>query len=293
MNTAPDISPALQSRAETLVHALPPLLAQAQHLAAGVVLGEHGRRQPGPGEAFWQFRPAMAGDDMRAIDWRRSARSDQHFVQQKEWQAAQTVIFWADASASMRFASGPDLPAKAERAALLTLALAIVLSRAGERVGLTDLPPGRGRLGLERLANALQVRAEPGEHGLPDAGHIPRHASAVFISDFFGEMTALEAALRLAASRNVRGVLLQVLDPAEEAFPFQGRTIFESMQRSLSFETRKAADLRLRYQERLAARKQALQALAAQVGWQYKCHHTDAPASAALLWLYHGLEARR
>lgn len=297
MSSRPAHEAPLRGRAEALAQNLPPLLARAQHLAAAVILGEHGRRQPGLGEAFWQYRPAVAGDAVRAIDWRRSARSDQHFVQQKEWQAAQTVILWADTAASMRYASRPDLPNKVDRAALLALAVATLLSRAGERVGLNDLPPGRGPRGLVRLARALEARVlekhrEDGEYGQPDAHHIPRHARAVYLSDFFGDLNLLEAALAEAADRGVRGALLQVLDPAEESFPFQGRTIFESMQRNLSFETRKAGDLRERYVERLVARKAAVKALARRVGWQYHCHHTDTPASGALLWLYHGLEAR-
>ena len=38
--------------------------------------GAHGLRRPGPGEEFWQYRPAQPGEPARAIDWRRSARSD-------------------------------------------------------------------------------------------------------------------------------------------------------------------------------------------------------------------------
>ena len=63
-------------------------------------------------------------------------------------------------------------------------------------------------------------------------------------------------ALTKAADRGVRGLLYHVLDPSEEAFPFSGRTIFESMGGTLSHDTLKANDLKSRYLERLAARKQ-------------------------------------
>ena len=82
------LAPDLRARAEALGQTLPPLLAAAEHLAATVTLGEHGRRRPGMGDDFWQYRPARAGDALRLIDWRRSARSDQAFVQEREWQAA-------------------------------------------------------------------------------------------------------------------------------------------------------------------------------------------------------------
>ncbi len=284
----------LRSRAEGMALRLPPLLAQADLLAKGIVLGDHGRRRPGQGDQFWQYRPAIAGDAARAIDWRRSARSDQPFVQQKEWQAAQTLILWADRSASMSYASQNDLPTKADRAALLALALSVLLVRGGERVGLTEgVPAGRGPLQLERLTGYLQQPPETQtDYGTPDVAQIPRHATTVFLSDFFGDMTAIETALLAVADKGIRGALVQVLDPAEEAFPFHGRTLFESMTRTLSFETRKARDLRDRYRDRLAARKDMLATLARRMDWQYHCHHTNDPAPAALLWLYHAIEAR-
>ncbi len=283
----------LRPRAEALAEPLPPLLARARHLAAGVVLGEHGRRRPGLGDAFWQFRPAQPGDPARAIDWRRSARSDQHFVQEKEWQAAQAVMFWVDRAASMQFTSAKGGETKAARAALIALASAVLLVNGGERVGLTDMdaPPMRGSLQLERIATALSAEASQ-DYGAPRTATLPRHSRAVFLSDFLGPLDPLEAALTTAADRGVGGALVQVLDPAEEAFPFDGRTVFHSVGGSLEYETRQAADLRPRYMDRLAARKARLADLARQTGWQYHLHHTSDPPTVALLWLYRALEGR-
>ena len=97
---------------------------------------------------------------------------------------------------------------------------------------------------------------------------------------------AVETAMTTAADQGVKGTALMVLDPQEEAFPFDGRTVFESVGRTLSFETQKARDLRDRYLDRLAARKAALAQLARRTGWQFSVHHTDQPAQSALLWLY-------
>ncbi|MGH1368184.1 MAG: DUF58 domain-containing protein [Maritimibacter sp.] len=282
----------MRARAETLAGPLPPLLARAQHLAAGIVLGDHGRRRPGMGDAFWQYRAAQPGDSARSIDWRRSARSDVHFVQDKEWQAAQSVVFWVDRSKSMQFASKGQMP-KGERAAVLALALSVLLVRGGERVGLTDmgLRPMRGTAQLMRMTERLLSRV-PDEYGVPDVSVLPRHSRAVFASDFLSDMAPVEAALTTAADKGVTGVLLQVLDPFEEAFPFQGRTVFESMGGGVEFETRKAGDLRDRYLDRLKARKDHLARLAQTTGWRYHVHHTQTDATKALLWLYHALEGQ-
>ncbi len=284
----------LRPRAENLAAPLPPLLAAAEQLARGVVLGEHGRRRPGVGDAFWQYRPAQPGDPARSIDWRRSARSDTHFVAEKEWQAAQSVAFWVDRGQSMQFTSDSGLPTKSGRAALITLALSVLLVRGGERVGLTDMGvrPMGGEVQLGRMADALgEVR--PADYASPDVSVLPRHARAVFVSDFMADPAPVEAALATAADRGVSGVLLQILDPSEEAFPFDGRTVFHSVGGTMEHETRKAGDLRDRYLDRLQTRKDRLALIARRTGWQYHCHHTDAPAPKALLWAFGALEGAR
>ncbi len=96
----------LQHEADGLSAGLPPLMVQADHLAASVSLGVHGRRRAGMGESFWQFRRYASHDSSSAIDWRQSAKSQHIFVREREWEAAQTVWFWRDASANMSFKSG-------------------------------------------------------------------------------------------------------------------------------------------------------------------------------------------
>ena len=288
MSDAPTI---LRGRAEAEAARLPPLLARAEQLAGTVLLGEHGRRRAGFGDDFWQYRPAQQGDPARMVDWRRSARGDTQFVREREWQIAQSVLLWVDQTASMRFSSDPAVEQKADRARLVGLAVGLLLLRGGERVGLTGslLPPRAGQAQVLRLAEMLSVDGET-DYGSPEARGMIPHARAVFISDFMGDIDAVTAALTKAADRGVRGVLLQVLDPAEEAFPFQGRTVFESMGRTLTHETLKAADLRDRYIERLSERKAELTRLCAITGWQYHCHHTDDAAQSALLWMYRALD---
>jgi uncharacterized protein (DUF58 family) len=284
----------LRADAEGEAARLPALLARAEHLAGAVLPGAHGRRRAGTGDDFWQYRPAQIGDSRRMVDHRRSARGDQEFVREREWQIAQSVMLWVDQGASMRFASDKGLPDKADRARLLGLALSILLLRGGERVGLTGtaLPPRRGNPQVLRLAELL-CQEDTREYAPPEhRGMIP-HARAIFISDFMGDLDPVRTALTKAADRGVRGVLYHLLDPAEEAFPFAGRTIFESVGGTLRHETLKANDLRGRYLDRLAARKDELQQLCVRTGWRYGLHHTDASAQSALLWLYGALDARQ
>ncbi|MCF2904891.1 DUF58 domain-containing protein [Octadecabacter sp. CECT 8868] len=283
----------LRSRSEDLAAPFPALLAEAEHLAATVMVGDHGRRRAGAGDTFWQYRPAQNHDEMRAIDWRRSARSDNQFVQDKEWQIAQSILLWVDQSAAMSFTSLKDGTTKAQRARTLALATAILLLRGGERVGLTGdlLPPRRGEMQISQMA-ALLSEDHADDFGTPVADGMASHSRALFVSDFLGDLTGIETAMAKAAERDVRGALVQVLDPTEEAFPFDGRTIFESMTGAVVHETLKARDLRDRYLDRLAERKDRLATLARTSGWQFHTHHTDTAASSALLWTYSALERR-
>ena len=112
----------LQHEADGLGAGLPPLMVAADHLAASVSLGVHGRRKVGMGESFWQFRRYATTDALSRIDWRQSAKSQHLFVREREWEAAQTVWFWRDGGPGMAFKSGSI--SKGERADLLLLALA-------------------------------------------------------------------------------------------------------------------------------------------------------------------------
>lgn len=286
-------SKSLRSDAEEQASQLPDLLARAEHLAGAVLLGAHGRRRAGLGDDFWQYRPAQIGDSRRMIDHRRSAMGDHEFVREREWQIAQSVMLWVDQGASMRFASTPDLPQKADRARLISLALSILLVRGGERVGLTGtaLPPRSGNPQIMRLTELL-LQDDEADYSPPEHRAMIPHARAVFVSDFLGDLEGVKMALTKAADRGVRGVLCHVLDPSEEAFPFTGRTIFESVGGTLRHETLKANDLRDRYLERLANRKAELQNLCEVTGWRYGLHHTDTSAQSALLWLYGALDER-
>jgi len=289
----------LRSRSEAVAASLPTLLADAEHLANVVLLGEHGRKRHGTGDEFWQYRPAEAGDSYRSIDWRRSARADGHFVRQTEWQAAQAVMLSVDDAASMTFtgkASGRGArPSKLRRAQTIAMATAILAIRGGERVGLTHIPepPRAGQAQLLSLAAALMDHEDRPDYGEPKPKLMPEGCQAVFFSDFLGDPAKLEQTLARAADGGVKGALVQVLDPDEEVFPFDGRTVFESMSGAVRFETLKARSLREAYLERLAERKDRLSTLARRTGWRYMVHHTDKPAEPALLWIYQTLERRR
>jgi len=277
--------------ADHLAHGFAALLADAHQLAASISHGAHGRRRSGAGEEFWQYRTAVDTDAIRDIDWRRSARSDDHFVRQHEWQNTQSVHLWVDRGASMLFHSQDNLPFKAHRAAVLGLSVAILLAKAGEKIGLTDLRdlPRQGLAQIDMMATCLTDTSPAQEFSIPAKKAMKQGQKAVFISDFLGDWDQIFESLSYTADQNVDGYLMQVLDPVEQDFPFKGRTVLHSMNAIHKFETLRAQSLRDEYRAKLADRKAALQQLAQKTGWRYCCHQTSAPATVPLVWLYQAL----
>jgi len=271
--------------AEHLGAGLPPLLVNAERLAAAVSLGVHGRRKAGMGESFWQFRRYRPEDAAAAIDWRQSAKSQHLFVREREWEAAQSVWFWCDGSPGMQFASGET--SKARRAQLLALALASLLVRGGERIALygEGHAPASSRAALRRMAHAL-IDLPPEEAALPPDSAIAKNAQFVWFSDFLSPVSDVEATLRRLAHSAVTGQIVHIIDPAEEDFPYTGRTRFEDTKGALSETVGRAETVAGAYRARFKAHAETVGALARRLGWSYIAHRTDRPPQTALIALY-------
>ena len=106
-------------------------------------------------------------------------------------------------------------------------------------------------------------------------------------------MEEVTSAVSTYAARGVAGHLVQILDPAEETLPFAGRVRFEGMENEGSALINRVETVRHDYRNRLEARREQLIALAHHHGWSFTLHHTDRPATEALLALYGAMTAPR
>jgi uncharacterized protein (DUF58 family) len=277
------LSLSLSYEAEALGAGLPPLLIDAERLASTVSLGVHGRRKAGMGESFWQFRRYRQEDAAAAIDWRQSAKTQHLFVREREWEAAQSVWFWCDRSPGMQFTS--DKVTKASRASLLILALASLLVRGGERIALvgTDAIPASSRAALRRIAHTL---AQDDARAMPPDAPVTGKAEFVWASDFLSPLADIESALRRLSHSAVTGSLIHIVDPAEEDFPFTGRTRFETARGDLSETVGRAESVAAEYRTRFKAHLETVGALARRMGWSHIVHRIDRPPQTALTALY-------
>ncbi len=286
------------AEAANMATKLPRLIAKAHEIAGSVAHGVHGRRRAGVGEDFWQYRPFATGESAHKVDWRRSARGDQLFVREREWQGAQNYFVWMDGSPSMAFKSSLGGDYKIDRAAVIGLAVAEVLVQGGERVGALGLTPAfSARNIVERLAEALAGQS-PTDRALdiPPEAALPSRARLLLISDFLCDIAALSARLQEFTNAGGRGAMLMVLDPAEESFPFMGETLFLDTDGGASFHAGDAASLRSAFARRLDQHEGALREAAKRAGFLFLRHHTDRPAAEAalamLMGLGEGMEAR-
>ena len=278
------------ARARVRAALVPDLLVEARRVVNDGRIAVAPLRKRGIGENFWQFRPYVDGEAIARIDWRRSARDDHTYVRDREWEAAHTVWLWADPSASMLYQSRTASVSKESRALVLTLALAELLSRSGERIawpGLTD--PFTARNGAERLASHLIHAGELPAR--PELLPLRRFSDIVVVSDFLDPVDETQAWLDPLARRGVRAHLIEISDPAEETFPYTGRTEFSDPETGQKLTAGRAELLSEDYRRLYTARRQSLAAWCGKLGWSYTVNHTDRLASEALVKVHMAMTA--
>ncbi|NGO62602.1 DUF58 domain-containing protein [Rhizobium daejeonense] len=270
------------SRARQRAALVPDCMVEARRIANTVIAGWHGRRKRGIGENFWQFRPYSEGESFTRIDWRRSARDDHTYIRDHEWQAAHTIWLWADMSPSMMYKSTLASVSKESRALVLMLALAEILARSGERIGCPGvMEPVSARNAAERLAAAL-IHA-PATSGLPDTGMIRGMSDIVLIGDFLDDADRIMDRIGPLARRGLRGHVVEIADPAEESFPYTGRTEFTDPETGEKLTSGRAESLREDYRRAYLARRDNLGEALRRLGWSFVPHRTDRLASEALV----------
>ncbi len=245
-------------------HPTSPLLSAdeiAQLAVQAELLGDlHGQREVhdhhagdwpsawlGRGLDYEESRPYAAGDDIRDMDWRTTARSGRPFLKIYREERQPILHLAVDRGASLRFGTRRRL--KAAQAARVAILLAFAAAQDNTAVGATlwdgddlELPPLHGRAGALALAEALAAPCPP----LPQTSateplrdrdrlarldaNLPRGARLVLVSDFAWLEAEHEALLaRLAERLDVLAV--RVNDPAERQLPNLGLACFHDLSR--------------------------------------------------------------
>ena len=235
---------------------LAPLRLRARLVAEGVYAGAHRSARRGAGVEFGGHRAYTQGDDLRWLDRRSLLLHDRLVVRQFETETDRALRLVVDATASMGYRGTRAPGAKLAWAAVVAAALARLAGASGDPVGLTyfgggeatrSVPVSAGRDAFERIVGSLES-ATPGGDATFDAavvdralGGIARSARrgsiVVVLSDLLDlpEVAADRIAAVAAGGRVV--VVVELLDPDEASFPFQGTMRFEALEGGSVVET--------------------------------------------------------
>ncbi len=246
-----------------------------------VLAGAYRSTFRGSGIEFDDIRPYQPGDDVRSIDWKRTARAGDAYIKTYIEERELSLVFAVDTSRSMDFGSHEFT--KREVAAQLVALLSYVAARQHDRVGLvlfgTDvglsLPPRKGSDAVARvIREVLAAQPTSGERSFTNvidhcSRTLGRHGLLFFVSDFSaaellvpGELPEWSPALSVLARRHDI-VLARITDPFENEPPPAGWLTLEAAQSSsrIDVDTR-SGRVREVWRTAALARKAAVAALA-------------------------------
>ncbi|UYO40894.1 DUF58 domain-containing protein [Rhodopseudomonas palustris] len=273
----------------SLAASLPRLMLEARKIANNVTHGLHGRRRAGAGENFWQYRRFVSGEPAQNVDWRRSARDDHLYVRELEWEAAHTVWLWPDRSVSMAFASKGARDSKLERGLIVAFALADLLVAGGERVGIPGLMnPTSSNNVIDKMAQAI-LHDTLTRSSLPPSFVPSSRAEIVVLSDFWSPVGEIRQMLAGLSASGAHGTLVQIVDPAEESFPYAGRVEFVEPEGGGAITAGRAEKWASDYVALVAAHRDAIRAETSKLDWLFTTHTTSRSAAELLLFLHAGM----
>lgn len=215
----------------------------AKLLVEGCVIGQHKSPFKGASVEFVEHRKYYPGDEIRHIDWRAYGKTGRYYIKEFEDETNLRCYFFVDCSGSMAY--GESTLRKFDYARQLTAALGYLLLSQQDAVGLVAFDtkvrerfePGTNPQKFQQLTAALE-KCKPGaETSLGEVisqmlPTIPRRSLIFVVSDCFDKVETLTAALKRMRHARHEVILLQIVAPEEETFPFRSPTQFRSLEKS-------------------------------------------------------------
>lgn len=260
--------------------------------------GQHVSRFRGRGMDYRESRGYVAGDDVRSMDWRVTARTGQAHVKVYEEERERPVVVFLDLNPGMFFGTRRQLKSVTAARAAALFAWAAV--DGGDRVGAVmsngercELQPRGGRYGALELIRQVVRHTDPrvGLEAHPDPGalnaalhrlcRVSRPGSLTFLlGDFYGlDQHSDKLLFRLRHQGDA--VAVQIVDPLEEAAPPPALYDVETGGRRAQLDTRSAA-ARQAYQAHFVRHHEAVAATMRRHGIPLVRLSTETDVAAAL-----------
>ena len=202
---------------------------KSKRKASNLFMGEYHSSFKGRGMIFSEVRPYQYGDDVRNIDWNKTARYSEPYVKVFEEERELTMYLLIDISESGNFGTRKQI--KMETIAEIAASLAFSATTYNDKVGLvlyTDqiekfIPPKKGKQHVLRIVREI-ISFEPKNKAtnlaftLEQFMKYARRKSNVFIISDFIDSSDYDKPLRVAAKKHdVTG--LRIFDEKESHFP--------------------------------------------------------------------------
>ncbi len=234
---------------ESLKYLQPAVVAQlanmelrARLVVEGFITGLHKSPYHGFSVEFTEHRQYMPGDEIKHIDWKAYGKTDRFYIKQFEEETNLKSYLIVDVSRSMDYASKGNLK-KFEYASYVAAALSFLMIEQRDAVGLTlfdegvrvSLPPRATRSYLKEILKELESAQPENKTGTSAslnliAEQIKRRGLVIVLSDLFDTPESVMTALKHFRHKGHEVVVMQILDPLERSFAFDGDAIFKDLE---------------------------------------------------------------
>jgi uncharacterized protein (DUF58 family) len=209
----------------------------AKTVVEGFVLGLHKSPFRGFSVEFAEYRPYVAGDEIRHLDWKLYGKTDRYYLKQFEEETNLNCHILLDKSGSMSYGSGPVT--KFQYGSYLAASLAYFMMQQRDATGLvlfdneirSLLPPRSRQTHLHLMLSELENLAPGGStasgkpmHDLAEG--IKKRGLIILISDLFDEPANVLSGLQHFRFTGHDVIVFHIVDKAELEFPFEQITEF-------------------------------------------------------------------
>lgn len=227
---------------ETLAR-LAGLELQARQIVEGFVAGLHKSPYHGFSIEFAEHREYAQGDDLRYVDWKVFAKTDRFYLKQYEEETNFSCHVLLDTSESMLYRSSEAAVTKLQYAQFVAAALSYMIIRQQDAAGLATFDNGVRNLvrpssqptHLKQLCHVMEQAPAAGETSMGPIFHdlaerIKQRGLIVVISDLFDNVDQILMGLKHFRHKRHEVIVMQVIDPAEQDFPFRDPTLFKGLE---------------------------------------------------------------
>lgn len=266
----------------------------ARWIVDGFLTGLHRSPRKGFSVEFAEYRPYQPGDDLRYIDWKVVARSDRWMVKQFEEETNTRAALVLDVSRSMDWTGSPARLTKLRYAEQIVAAIALLLIRQRDAVGLiryddrmrTVLPARARSVQWRRIVRALLEEGAGPDSRMADAVKqaarlIRRPGLVIVISDLLVDPDELESALRVSRAAGHQVTVLHIMDPSETELDVPGEAVFFDSEGPLQVAAN-VSDVREAYRKTVVQAIEEWRVRLSAIGAGYEVVTTDQPFGVPL-----------